>query len=60
MEVPRRPHYAAREVKLDVVNAILDLVADGFHPTVGSVDLQRMTRGQEVSARSGEEITAGE
>src|SRR6516165_1538230 len=36
------------------------LVSTGFHPTIWAVDLQRMTRGQEVSARGGEEITAGE
>src|SRR5215831_15696868 len=43
-----------------MVDAVLDLLADGFHPTIGAVDLQRMTRGEEVSARGGEEITAGE
>jgi hypothetical protein len=43
-----------------MVDAVLDLLADGFHPTVGSVNLQRVTRGQEMSARGGEEITAGE
>src|SRR5690242_2308836 len=52
--------HAAREVKLDVVDAVLDLLADGFHPTIGAVDLQRVTRSQEVSARSGEEMAAGE
>src|SRR6201997_5176474 len=60
VEVPSRPHDAAGKVKLDVVDAVLDLLADGFHPTIGAVDLQRMTRGQEVSARGGEEMTAGE
>src|SRR6201984_2734758 len=60
VEVPCRPHDAARKVELDMVDAVLDLRADGFHPTIGSVNLQRMTRGQEMSARSGEEITAGE
>src|SRR5436190_2257015 len=60
MKVPGRPHNAARKVELDVVDAVLDLLADRFHPTIGAVDLQRMTRGQEVSARGGEEITAGE
>src|ERR1700745_3321788 len=60
VEVPCRPHDAAREVKLDRVDAVLDLLADGFHPTIGAVNLQRMTRGQERSARGGEEITAGE
>ena len=60
VEVPCRPHDAAREVKLDMVDAVLDLLADGFHPTIGAVNLQRMTRGQEMSARGGEEITAGE
>src|SRR5437660_12806902 len=60
VEVPCRPHDAAREVKLDMVDAVLDLLADSFHPAIGSVNLQRMTRGQEMSARGGEEITAGE
>src|SRR6516165_12063323 len=60
VEVPRRPHDAAREVELDVVDAILDLLADGLHPAVGAVDLQCMARGKEVSAGGGEEITAGE
>jgi hypothetical protein len=58
---PTPAHDTAREVvKLDVVDAVLDLLADGFDPSIGAVDLQRMTRGQEVSARGGEEITAGE
>ena len=43
-----------------MVDAILDLLTDGFHPTIGAVDLQRVTRGQEMSARGGQEITAGE
>src|SRR5215472_7976250 len=60
VEVPSRAHDAAREVKLDMVDAVFDLLADGFHPAIGAVDLQRMPRGQEVSARGGEEITAGE
>src|ERR1700747_3635270 len=56
VEIPCRPHDAAREVKLDMVDTVLDLVADGFHPTTGAVNLQRMTRGQKMSARGGEEI----
>src|ERR1044071_4492754 len=60
MEIPCRPHDAAREVKLDVVDAVLDLLADGFDPAIGTVHLQRMTRRQKVSARGGEEIAAGE
>ena len=60
VKVPGRPHDAARQVELDVVDAILDLLADGLHPTIGAVDLQRMTGGQEVSARGREEMTAGE
>ena len=43
VEVPSRPHDTAREVKLDVVDAVLDLLSDGFHPTIRAVDLQRMT-----------------
>jgi hypothetical protein len=60
VEIPRRSHDAAREVELDVVDTVLDLLSDGLHPTVGAVDLQRMTRGQEMSARGGEKMTAGE
>src|SRR5580704_7013620 len=60
VEVPCRPHDAAREVELDVIDAVFDLLANGFHPTVGTVDLQRMPRGQEMSARGGEEMAAGE
>jgi hypothetical protein len=43
-----------------MVDAVLDLLADGFHPTIRAVNLQRMTRAQEVTARGGQEITAGE
>src|SRR3954447_5092266 len=46
VEVPCRPHDAARKVELDVVDAVLDLLAYGFDPTIGAVDLQCMTRGQ--------------
>ena len=60
VEVPCRPHDAAREVELDVVDAVLDLLADGLDPAIGAVDLQRMTRGQKVPAGGGEEMTAGE
>src|SRR5436305_3287601 len=60
MEVPRRPHDAAGQVKLDVVDPVLDLLADGSDPAIGAVDLERMTRGQEVAARRGEEMTARE
>jgi hypothetical protein len=48
VEVPSRPHDT-REVKLDEFDAVLDLLADGFRPIIGAVDLQRMTRGQEMS-----------
>src|SRR3984893_9235210 len=60
MEVPCRSHDAAREVELDVIDAVFDLLANGFHPTIGTVDLQGMPRGQEMSARGSEEMTAGE
>jgi hypothetical protein len=39
VEVPRRAHDAAREVELDVVDAVLDLLADGFDPPIRAVDL---------------------
>ena len=60
VEVPRRPHDPAREVELDVVDAVFDLLANGFHPAIGAVDLQRMTRRQEMPAGGGEEMPAGE
>src|SRR5271155_3194183 len=60
VEVPCRPHDAAREVELDVIDAVLDLLANGLHPTIRTVDLQGVPRGQEMSARGGEEMTAGE
>src|SRR3712207_6478040 len=60
VEVPCRPHDAAREVELDVIDAVLDLLADGFHPTIGAVNLQRMARGQKMSARGSKKMTAGE
>ena len=50
MEVPGRPHDAARQVELDVVDAVLDLLADGFDEAIGTVDLQRVPRGQEMAA----------
>src|SRR3954454_23338445 len=59
VKVPCRPHDAAREVELDVVDTVLDLLADGFYPAIGTVDLQRMTRGQKVPAGGGKEMTAG-
>jgi hypothetical protein len=59
VEVPGRPHDAARKVELDVVDAVFDLLANGFHPAIGAVHLQCMPRGQEVSASGGEEMTAG-
>src|SRR3954466_6454897 len=59
VKVPGRPHDAAREGELDVVDAVLDLLADRFHPPIGTVDLQRMTRGQKVPAGGSEEMTAG-
>src|SRR5581483_10615704 len=60
VEVPGRPHDAARQVELDVVDAVLDLLADGLDPAIGTVDLQRMPRGQEMAPRRGEEMAAGE
>ena len=58
--VPRRPHDAAREVELDVVDAVLDLLADRLDEAVGAVALERVTRGQEVAAGGREEMAAGE
>ena len=56
--VPRRAHDAAREVELDVVDAVLDLLADRFHEAVRPVALECVTRGEEVAAGRREEMAA--
>ena len=56
--VPRRAHDAAGEVQLDVIDAVLDLLADRFHEAVRAVALERVARGEEVAAGRGEEMTA--
>ena len=59
VQVPRRPHDAAREIELDVVDAVLDLLADRLDEAVGAVALERMPGGQEVAAGRGQEMAAG-
>ena len=56
VQVPCRAHDAARQVELDVIDAVLDLLADRLDPAVGPVDLQRVTRGEEVPAGGREEM----
>ena len=60
MEVPGGPQDAARQVQLDVVDAILDLLADGLDEAVRSVAFERMSGGQEVAAGRREEVAGGE
>src|SRR3954451_12494470 len=57
VKVPGRSHDAARKVELDVVDAVLDLLADGLDPPIRTVNLQRMTRVQKMPAGGGEEMT---
>ena len=58
--VPMGTHNAAGQVQLDVVYAVFDLLADGFHEPVGAVALPCVAGGQEMAAGGGEEIAAGE
>ena len=58
--VPGGTHDAAREVHLDVIDAVLDLLADRFHEAVGAVAFERMTRSEEVPAGRREEMAARE
>src|SRR5438128_8303653 len=58
--VPGRTHDAAREVQLDVIDAILDLLPDRADKAVRAVALERMSRRQEMTARGRQEVAGGE
>jgi hypothetical protein len=58
--VPCRPHDAARQIELDVIDTVLDLLADRAHEAVGTVAFERMAGGEEVAAGRREEVPAGE
>src|SRR5262249_58555725 len=58
--IPRRAHDPAREVELDVVDAILDLLADRVDEAVRAVAFAGMPRREEVAARAGEEVAGRE
>ena len=58
--VPRRAHDAAGQVQLDVVDAVLDLLADRPHEAVGPVALPRVAGGEEVPAGRGQEVSGRE
>ena len=58
--VPIGAHDAAGEVELDVVDAVLDLLADGLDESVGAVALAGLPGGEEVAAGGGQEMSAGE
>ena len=60
MTIPRGAHDAPGEVELDVIHAVLDLLPDGTHEAVGPIALTRVAGGEEVAARGGQEIPAGE
>ena len=56
--VPGGTHDAAGEVHLDVIDPVLDLLADGFHEAVGAVAFERMARSEEVPAGRRQEMAA--
>jgi hypothetical protein len=58
--IPRRAHDASGEVELDVVDAVLDLLPDGAHEAVRPVAFPRVAGGEEVAARGGKKVPAGE
>src|ERR671924_2188520 len=59
MPVPRRPHDAAAEIKLDVVDAVLNLLANGLDEAVWAIARLGEFGGEGVPGRCGEEIAAG-
>ena len=60
VEIPGGPQDATRQVQLDVVDTILDLLADRLDEAVGSVAFERVPGGQEVAAGRREEVAGGE
>src|SRR6185503_10397071 len=49
--VPGRAHDPAREIELDVIDAILDLLSDRADKAERAVAFERMTGRQEVATR---------
>src|SRR6516162_3615290 len=60
VEVPCRPMMPPERLSLIWSTPFLICSRMAFTQPIGAVNLQRMTRGQKMSARGGEEITAGE
>ena len=60
MPIPVRPHDAAGQVELDVVHAVLDLLADGLDEAVGAVALAGLAGGEKVPAGGRQEVARGE
>src|SRR5258705_5115782 len=56
--IPCGTHDAAREVQLDVIDSVLDLLADRFDKAIRAVALQRVTGGEEVASGCSEKVTA--
>src|SRR5262245_30479983 len=58
--IPGRAHDPAREIELDVVDAVLDLLPDRADKAIRAVAFERMTRRQEVATRAREEVAGRE
>ena len=56
VQIPRGAHDAAGQVQLDVVDPVLDLLADRLDEAVRAVAFKRVARRQEVAARGREEV----
>ena len=59
MPIPVGPHDSARQVELDLVDAVLHLVANRPDEAVRPIAFQGVARGEEVPAGRREEMTAG-
>jgi len=60
VEIPGRPQNAARQVQLDMVDAVLDLLADRLDEAVRAVALERVPRRQKMTTGRRQEVATGE
>src|SRR5262245_46721780 len=59
MPVPRGPHDATAEIELDMVDAVLNLLTNGFDEAIRAVAGFGEFSGKSVPSSSGKKIAAG-